>query len=138
MIFQNTIKLAPQEKGAADITELISVIIKESKISTGICQLFVHNSQSYLLINDTADETTKTQTADFLAQLAPESDGITRFIDNSMEAIPEGMRGAITQTTVSFPVNNARPALGTWQGIYLWEKTTQPMQRKLTITIIGE
>jgi secondary thiamine-phosphate synthase enzyme len=138
MVFQNTIQLAPQEKGAADITELISTIIKESKISTGICQLFVHNSQSYLLINDTADETTRNQTADFLAQLAPESDSITRYIDNSMEAIPEDMRGAITQTTVSFPVNNSRPVLGTWQGIYLWERMTQPKQRKLTITIIGE
>ena len=138
MVFQNTIKLSPQEKGAADITDLISAIIKESKVSIGICQLFVHNSQSYLLINDTADETTKNQTADFLAQLAPESDGITRYIDNSMEAVPEDMRAAITQTTVSFPVHNGKPALGTWQGIYLWEKTTQPKQRKLTITIIGE
>ena len=71
MVFQDTIKLAPQEKGATDITDLISAIIKESKINTGTCQLFVHNSQSCLMINDTADESTKKQTVDFLAQLAP-------------------------------------------------------------------
>jgi len=138
MVFQNTIKLAPQGKGASDITELISTIIKSSEITTGICQLFVHNSQSSLLINDTADESTKSQTVDFLAQLAPNSDGITDFIDDSMDAVPEAMRGAIIQTSVSFPVNNARPILGTWQGIYLWEKMTLPKERKLTITIIGE
>ena len=138
MVFQDTIKLAPQDKGATDITDLISEIINESKIKIGTCQLFVHNSQSCLLINDTADESTKKQTVDFLAQLAPSSDGITDIIDQSMDAIPENMRNAMTQTTVSFPINRGRPALGIWQGIYLWEKTSQPENRKLTITIIGE
>jgi thiamine phosphate synthase YjbQ (UPF0047 family) len=99
MVFQDTIKLAPQGKGATDITDLISDIISDSKIKIGTCQLFVHNSQSYLLINDTADESTKEQTVDFLAQLAPSSDGITNDIDKSMDAIPEDLRCAITQTT---------------------------------------
>ncbi len=138
MVFQDTIKLAPQEQGATDITDLISAIIKDSKVKIGTCQLFVHNSMSSLLINDTADESTKSQTADFLAQLAPSSDDITSVIDNSMDAIPEAMSAAITQTTISFPVKSGKPLLGTWQGIYLWERTTQPKERKLTITIIGE
>jgi thiamine phosphate synthase YjbQ (UPF0047 family) len=55
-----------------------------------------------------------------------------------MDAIPEAMSAAITQTTISFPVKNGKPLLGTWQGIYLWEKTSQPKHRKLTITIVGE
>ena len=54
MVFQDTIKLAPQEKGATEITDLITAIIKESKINVGTCQLFVHNSFSSLLISDTA------------------------------------------------------------------------------------
>ncbi len=138
MVFQDTIKLAPQEKGATEITDLISEIIRDSKIKTGICQLFLHNSLSALLINDTADEDTKQQTMDFLAQLAPTSDGINSEIDDSMDAIPEAMRAAITQTSISFPINIGMPVLGTWQGIYLWERTLQPKERKLTITIVGE
>ena len=138
MVFQDTIKLAPQEKGATDITDLISEIIIDSNIKIGVCQLFVHNSQSCLLINDTADESTKEQTVDFLAQLAPSSDGINNVIDKSMDAITEDMRNALTQTTISFPVNHGKPALGTWQGIYLWERKSQPEDRKLTVTIIGE
>jgi secondary thiamine-phosphate synthase enzyme len=138
MVFQDTIKLAPQEKGATEITDLISTIIHDSKIKVGTCQLFMHNSLSSLLISDTADEITKDQTADFLAQLAPSSDSITRKIDDSMDAIPANMRQALTQTSIAFPVNRGRPLLGTWQGIYLWEKTSQPNTRKLTITIIGE
>ena len=138
MVFQDTIQLTPKDKGATDITDLISEVIHESKIKIGTCQLFVHNSQSCLLINDTADESTKEQTVDFLAQLAPSSDGITNIINQSMDALPENMRNAITQTTVSFPINRSRPALGIWQGIYLWEKSSQSKNRKLTITIIGE
>lgn len=138
MVFQDTIELAAQEKGATDITDLISAIVRSSKINIGTCQLFVHNSQSSLLINDTADENTKEHTVEFMAQLAPNSDRIINSIDSSMDAIPEGMRAAVTQTTISFPVSRGRPVLGTWQGIYLWERMTQPKARKLTITIIGE
>lgn len=138
MVFQDTIKLAPQEKGATEITDLISTIISDSEIKVGTCQLFMHNSLSSLLISDTADEITKDQTADFLAQLAPSSDGITRKIDDSMDSIPASMYRALTQTSIAFPINRGRPLLGIWQGIYLWEKTSQPNTRKLTITIIGE
>lgn len=138
MVYQDTIKLAPQEKGATEITDLISTIIEESKINVGTCQLFVHNSFSSLLITDTADEDMKEQTIDFLAQLAPSCDDISNVINKSMDAIPEAMRSAITQTTISFPVKRGKPALGAWQGIYLWERTSQPKKRNLTITIIGE
>ena len=138
MVFQDTIKLAPQEKGATEITDLISAIIIESKINVGTCQLFVHNSQSSLLINDTADDNTKEHTVDFMAQLAPNSDGIINVIDDSMDAIPEHMRTAIMQTSIAFPVNRGRPVLGIWQGIFLWEHRTVPHKRNLAITIMGE
>jgi secondary thiamine-phosphate synthase enzyme len=138
MVFQDTIELAAQEKGATDITDLIGAIVHDSGIKIGTCQLFVHNSLSCLLINDTADENTKQHTVDFMAQLAPNCGGMTSVIDESMDAIPERMRAAITQTSISFPVSRGRPVLGTWQGIYLWERTTQPKPRQLTITIIGE
>jgi len=138
MVFQDTIKLAPQGKGATDITELISDFIQSSKITVGTCQLFVDNNQSTLLIKDTADENTKKKTVSFLAQLAPNSDSVCKVIEQNMEAIPEAMRDAVTQTSVSFPINRGKPLLGTWQGIFLWERDSQPEARNLTITIIGE
>ena len=138
MVFQDTIKLAPQGKGASDITGPIRDIIRDSKIKTGSCQLFVHNSQSRLLIHDTVDEATKEQTVDFLAQLAPGRDDSVNLINDSMEAIPASMYAAVTQTTIAFPVSRGKPLLGIWQGIFLWERTTEPKERILTITIIGE
>ena len=133
MVFQDTIKLAPQEKGATDITELVYGLVHDAGIKVGTCQLFVHNSLSSLLICDTADELTKNQTADFLAQLAPTSDDTTSIIDDSMDAIPEAMKAAITQTTISFPIKNTKPLLGTWQGIYLWEHRHHPGSRAVVV-----
>ena len=133
MVFQDTIKLAPQEKGATDITELVYGLVHDAGIKVGTCQLFVHNSLSSLLICDTADELTKNQTADFLAQLAPTSDDTTSIIDDSMDAIPEAMKAAITQTTISFPIKNTKPLLGTWQGIYLWEHRHHPGSRQIVV-----
>ena len=138
MVFQDTIKLAPHGKGASEITEVINNVIKDSKVTAGTCQLFLHNSQSSLFIHDTADETTKQQTVDFLAQLAPSCDNSSKTIDECMNSIPESMHAAVTQTTVSFPISRGKPLLGIWQGIYLWEKNAMPKERKLTITIIGE
>jgi len=138
MVFQDTINLAPQEQGATDISDLIRSIIVDSKIKIGTCQLFVHHSMSGLLISDTVDESTKSQTADFLAQLAPRSDSANKLVTESMHAIPEVMRAVLTQHSISFPVSHGKPMLGIWQGIYLWEKTVLPEARKLTITIIGE
>ena len=138
MVSQDTIKFAPHGHGASDITELIGSVIKDSNIKVGSCQLFAHSNQSSLFIHDTADEITKQQTVDFLAQLAPSSDTSCKTIDECMNSIPESMYAAITQTTVAFPVSRGRPLLGIWQGIYLWEKSTKPEERKITITIIGD
>lgn len=138
MIFQDTVKLAAHERGASDITSLINDIIHNSGISTGTCQLYIHSSNASLLINDTVDDTTKRQTMEFLAQLAPTSDEITSKIDCSMDELPENIRNLVTQNSLSFPVNHKRALLGTWRGIYLWECADKPVQRSVTITIIGE
>jgi secondary thiamine-phosphate synthase enzyme len=100
--------------------------------------LFVHSSSASLLIGDTADESTKNQTAAFMAQLAPSSDNIENRINASMDAIPEDMRYALAKTSLSIPVSNGKPAIGIWQGIFLWERSTHAAERKLTITVSGE
>jgi secondary thiamine-phosphate synthase enzyme len=138
MVFQDTIKLAPQQKGATDITEIVNGLVRDAQIRNGICQLFVHNNHSSLLIADTADENTKNMTQEYLAMLAPSNDSTNRQIDASMNAIPTRMRTALMQTSISFPIRNSRAALGAWQGIYLWEQAGQPDERNLTITIVGE
>lgn len=138
MVFQEVIKITQQGKGVYDITELISSIIKESNITTGTCQIYSQSSSSALLISDTADESTKKDTADFLAHFAPSDEGIINAIADSMNTIPKNLKYIMHKTSVSFPVSFNKPGLGVWQGIYLWQKNESKNPRKITVTIIGE
>jgi secondary thiamine-phosphate synthase enzyme len=138
MLYQNTLQLGEHSQGAHEITELIEEIIKDSKIGTGTCHLFIHNSSSAILINDTADDSTKNMTADFMAQLAPSSIDASENINNAMDAVPPMMKHASSQNELTIPITNNRPGIGVWQGIFLWEYKSAPVERILTITIMGE
>lgn len=138
MVYQDTLQLAEKGRGAYEITELVADFIKESNIRTGTCQLFIHSSSASLLIGDIADESTKNETAAFMAQLAPSSDNVDNKIDKGMDAIPEEMRHVLAQTSLSIPVSNAKPGIGVWQGIFLWERSSHAVERKLTITVTGD
>ncbi|MBT8128866.1 MAG: secondary thiamine-phosphate synthase enzyme YjbQ [Gammaproteobacteria bacterium] len=138
MIYQDTLQLTDHGKGAYEITALVEGFIRESNIRLGTCQLFIHSSSASLLIGDIADDTTKNQTAAFMAQLAPSSDNAEHRINASMNAIPENMRYALAQTSLSIPVSNGKPGIGVWQGIFLWEQSVHAAERKLTITVSGE
>ena len=138
MVYQDTLQLSDRGKGAYEITDLVEGFIKESKIRIGTCQLFIHSSSASLLIGDIADESTKNETAAFMAQLAPSSDNIEHKINASMDAVPENMRYALARTSISIPISNGKPAIGVWQGIFLWEQRSHAAERKLTITVTGE
>jgi thiamine phosphate synthase YjbQ (UPF0047 family) len=55
-----------------------------------------------------------------------------------MDAIPEDMRYFLVQYSLSIPVSHGKPCIGIWQGIFLWERSSHAMERKLTITVTGE
>ncbi len=138
MVYQDTLQLAQQGKGAYEIGNLVAGLIKKSGINTGTCQLYIHSSTASLLIGDTTDETTQSETASFMAQLAPSNDNFENKINRNMEAVPEEMRYALAQPSLSIPVKNTRPGIGVWQGIFLWENSAQAADCKLTITVTGE
>lgn len=138
MVFQDSIKLSQQGGGAYEITSLITNLIRESNIQTGTCQLFIHSSMASIFIADMADENTKKDTAIFLADLAPSNDKAGIRIDRGMASFDDDMKQVIVQNSISFPVTYNKPAIGVWQGIYLWDKNTHVAERKITVTVIGE
>ena len=138
MLYQDTLQLAKHSRGAYEITDLLETIIKESKIHTGTCHIFIHNSSSAILLGDTADESTKDSTADFMAQLAPDNVDARKNINNAMDALPLEMQSSRSQNEITIPVSNGQPGVGAWQGIFLWEQKSSPIERKLTVTIMGD
>ena len=73
-----------------------------------------------------------------MAQLAPSSGNVDNKIDKGMDSIPEEMRYVLAQTSIGIPVSNGKPGIGVWQGIFLWERRTHAVERKLTITVTGD
>ena len=138
MVFQETIKLSQHGGGAYDITELISDLVRESGVQTGTCQLFIHSSMASLLIADVTDESTKNDTAAFLADLAPLTDDVSQRINRGMGVFEKDARQVVMQSSLGLPVSFNKPAIGVWQAIYLWDKSQTAEERRLTVTIIGE
>lgn len=138
MVYQDYLKLVKQSSGTYEITELVNRIILDSAIRIGTCQLFVQSSTASLLICDKSDESIRSDTPEYLAKLAPDSDEASARIDQSMDAVPNNMRPAIMQTSLCLPVHNSRAAIGVWQGVYLWENNSTPSELMITLTIMGE
>lgn len=136
-IHQVGFELDTPGRGLYDITEQVSRIVTESEVGTGLCQVFLRHTSASLLITENADPDVLTDLETFFAGLV--SDGDKRFI-HSAEG-PDDMSGhvraALTQSGLSIPVSAGTLALGTWQGIFLWEHRYRAHRRKVVTTILG-
>lgn len=138
MVKQQQLEIETRGRNTYDITRQVTQVILSTGITTGFCQLFIHHTSASLILCENADPSVRSDLEGFMSRLVP--DGDHRF-DHSMEG-PDDMaahiRSILTKMDLSFPVSDGRPALGTWQGIYLWEHRTHPHRRRVTVTVYGE
>ena len=106
-------------------------------IQSGLLTVFIPHTSASLLIQENADPDVRTDLDAFFARLVPDRDQIYRHIDEGPDDMPSHVRSALTASTLSIPVTRGALALGTWQGIYLWEHRTRPHHRSVTVTISG-
>jgi secondary thiamine-phosphate synthase enzyme len=130
--------LATRRRGLVEFTDKVEKWIAENQFRDGLLTLHLRHTSASLLIQENADPDVRRDLDAFFAQLAP--DGAPLFIhtaegDDDMAA---HIRTALTAVNLSIPVQGGRLALGTWQGIYLWEHRTQPHSRRVTLHFIGE
>jgi secondary thiamine-phosphate synthase enzyme len=112
--------------------------VRSSGIRTGLLTLHVQHTSASLLIQENADPTVRGDLDRFLARLAPDGDPIFEHDDEGPDDMSAHVRSALTATTLSIPVVEGRPALGTWQGIYLFEHRRSPHRRRVVAHLIGE
>ncbi len=124
-------------RGLIDITGEVSRRVTQSGIRTGLCHVFIHHTSASLLIQENADPSVQRDLERILARLIPDGDPLFEHDMEGPDDMPAHVRSAITQTTLTVPVTDGRLALGTWQGIYLWEHRHRPHRRNLTVTLQG-
>lgn len=134
-MYQTEVTIETIGRDTLDITERIADEVAASGIETGLCHVFLKHTSASLLINENADPDVQRDLETFFADLVP--DGDARFIhraegDDDMAA---HVRLALTHTDLTIPVTSGRLALGTWQGIFLWEHRYQPHRRHIVVTI---
>ncbi|MDB4974796.1 MAG: hypothetical protein JWN48_3137 [Myxococcaceae bacterium] len=121
-----------------DITHKVQAVLAESAIETGLLTLFVAHTSASLLIQENADPEVQRDLERFFARLVPDGDALFRHVDEGPDDMPAHVRAALTQTSIGLPVIDSRLALGTWQGIYLYEHRTRPHRRSVVVHVLGE
>jgi secondary thiamine-phosphate synthase enzyme len=122
-------------RGTYNITRTIDDHIRESEVETGLCHIFVHHTSASLILCENADPDVRVDLETFMARLVPDGDPMFIHTAEGPDDMPAHVRSIITQNSLSIPVSNGRSALGTWQGIYLWEHRTTGHHRNITVTI---
>ena len=123
--------------GLTDFTQDVASWAKGTGMTAGLLTLFVRHTSASLVIQENADPDVLRDLSDFFADIAPR----TRRYRHSAEGpddMPAHIRAALTQTSLSIPVSGGHLALGTWQGIYLFEHRDHPHRRAVAAHLIGE
>jgi len=131
--FQQTVTISTTGQGLYEFTERARRLVEESGGQIGTCTLFVQHTSASLTIQENADPSVQRDLASFLARLVPEGDPIYTHTDEGPDDMPAHIKAALTSTSLTIPISDGRLALGTWQGIYLWEHRTRPHQRRVII-----
>lgn len=134
---QEILTIPTQGKMLCDVTRAVQAIVAAAEINTGLCTLFLRHTSASLLIQENADPDVLADLANFFAKLVPEGGDYIHSTEGA-DDMPAHIRTALTSTSEQIPIVRGRLALGTWQGIYIWEHRAQGSYRELVVHLIGE
>lgn len=123
-------------QGLQLITDQIDALVRASGVRDGLCTVFVQHTSASLTIQENADPSAKRDLEQWLNRLVKEDDPLYTHTDEGPDDMPSHIKAALTDTTLSIPVMGGRLALGTWQGIYLWEHRRRGRARKVIVHVV--
>ena len=135
--YQRTHTVSSRGRGFTNITEALREVVSASGVRIGLCTVFVQHTSASLVIQENADPAVLRDLERWLSDLAPESRA-WEHDDEGPDDMPAHARSALTKTSEVIPVTDGRLALGTWQGVYLWEHRARPHQRRIVVHVSGD
>lgn len=124
-------------QGLTEVTREAAAFVAASEIDAGLLTVFVRHTSASLLIQENADPDVQRDLLAFFRRLVPEGAPLYVHTSEGPDDMPAHVKAALTATTLSIPVHQGRMALGTWQGIYLFEHRTAPHARRIVFHLIG-
>jgi secondary thiamine-phosphate synthase enzyme len=133
-----TLTVSTRGQGLYSITREVAAWVGEQEMRTGLLTVFVQHTSASLTIQENADPDVIRDLDEFFRRLAPEDESWYRHKIEGPDDMPAHIRSALTQTSLSIPLINGHLALGTWQGIYLFEHRAAPHRRAVALHLSGE
>ncbi len=131
MVTQLSISVSGQ--GLHDITRHIDRVVSESTVDAGICNIFIQHTSASLMVQENGDPAARQDLENWLSRLVIENDPLYTHVLEGPDDMPSHIKAALTATTLSIPIIKGKVALGTWQGIYIWEHRRKVGTRQLVI-----
>lgn len=138
VIHQQTLTFQTRGRGTVEITGEVERVVADSGVRTGLCNVFIKHTSASLIICENADPSVRQDLERFAARLAPDGDPLFQHTLEGPDDMPAHIRSILTQTALTIPITQGAPALGTWQGVFLWEHRTHPHRRSVVVTVTGE
>ena len=134
----NRISVSTRGKGLYEITQEIAQWLDRQNAQRGLLTVFIQHTSASLTIQENADPDVIHDLNVFLGRLVPEDDRLYRHTVEGPDDMPAHIRAALTLTQLSIPVEDGRMALGTWQGIYVFEHRSSPHRRHVMLHLLAE
>jgi secondary thiamine-phosphate synthase enzyme len=138
MFHRGELTVATKGRGTYDITRDVDAVVSASTAQNGLATVFIHHTSASLIICENADPSVRRDLEAFAARLVPDGDRMFTHDAEGDDDMPAHVRTVLTQTSIGIPIIRGKLALGTWQGLYLWEHRTSPHRRQVSVTVIGE
>lgn len=133
-----TITIRTPGQGLHEITDAVAAIVREANVREGLCTILVQHTSASLVIQENADPSARHDLEAWLCRLVRDDDPHFTHTSEGPDDMPSHIKAALTATSLAIPIADGRLALGTWQGIYLWEHRRRGRERRCVVHIAGE
>lgn len=124
-------------RGTQDITSEIKAAVRKSNIQTGLCHIFLRHTSASIILCENYDEQVRLDLEHFLLRFVPDGDPIFQHVLEGKDDMPAHIRTVLTKTDMTVPITDGDLALGTWQGIFLYEHRYAAQKRHIVISATG-
>ena len=125
-------------RGLTDVTRQVADAVAASGVREGLCTVFIRHTSASLVIQENADPAVLSDLERFLSRLVPDGEPEFSHVAEGPDDMPSHVKSVLTRTSEAIPVRDGRLALGTWQGLYVWEHRSARHTRELVVHVAGE
>lgn len=138
MFRQETLTIETDGRGVYDLSQRVQDVVAESDISIGMCHLLIRHTSASLMITENADPAVMHDLESFMSRHVRDGDPVFTHTQEGPDDMSAHVRSILTQSDLNIPITDGSCALGTWQGIYVWEHRHAPHTRSVVVTLHGE